>query len=172
MSDEGFRKVYQLYHRLIYQSVLMRTQNEQLADDICQQTFLKYFEYMHTVTPGFEKGWLLTVSRNLLIDYYRKKKSLPLDDTQMSEACKEKCYEVDLAQELTRKNFLSQILRELEKKNKDWYQAVYEVCILNLPEKEVAEKQQISLDLLRTRIYRGRQYLKKLFGEEYHRLDA
>ena len=170
MNDNTFLTVYHAYQRLIYRSVLVRTQNEELANDICQQTFLRYFEYLHTVEPGFEKGWLLSVSKNLLTDYYRRKKRLSVDEAQISEACQEKCYEADPAKEFAAKYFLSQILYELEQKNKDWYEALYQVCILNLPEKDVAEKLNISIDLLRTRIYRGRQYLKKLFGEEYRDL--
>lgn len=170
MNDETFMAVYHAHRDLVYRSVLRKTHNEELANDICQQTFLKYFEYMHTVEPGFEKAWLLTVSGNMLIDYYRKHKVLTVEDAQLEEAGQEKCYEVDLAQEFIRKNFLSQILYELEQRNKDWYEALYQVCILNLPEKDVAEKLNISIDLLRTRIYRGRQYLKKLFGEEYRDL--
>lgn len=170
MNDNTFFTVYHAYQRLIYRSVLVRTQNEELANDICQQTFLRYFEYLHTVEPGFEKGWLLSVSKNLLTDYYRRKKRLSVDEAQISEACQEKCYKADPAKEFAAKYFLSQILYELEQKNKDWYEALYQVCILNLPEKDVAEKLNISIDLLRTRIYCGRQYLKKLFGEEYRDL--
>lgn len=170
MNDNTFLTVYHAYQRLIYRSVLVQTQNEELANDICQQTFLRYFEYLHTVEPGFEKGWLLSVSKNLLTDYYRRKKRLSVDKAQISEACQEKCYKADPAKEFAAKYFLSQILYELEQKNKDWYEALYQVCILNLPEKDVAEKLNISIDLLRTRIYRGRQYLKKLFGEEYRDL--
>ena len=170
MNDNTFLTVYHTYQRLIYRSVLVRTQNEELANDICQQTFLRYFEYLHTVEPEFEKGWLLSVSKNLLTDYYRRKKRLSVDEAQISEACQEKCYKADPAKEFAAKYFLSQILYELEQKNKDWYEALYQVCILNLPEKDVAEELNISIDLLRTRIYRGRQYLKKLFGEEYKEL--
>lgn len=171
MNDNTFFTVYHAYRRLIYRSVLVRTQNEELANDICQQTFLRYFEYMPTVVPGFEKGWLLAVSKNLLIDYYRRKKNLPVDEAQLSEACQEKCYEVDLAQKLAAKHFLSQILYELKQKNRDWYEAMYQVCILNLVEKDVAEELNISIELLRTRVYRGRQYLKRLFGKEYKDLQ-
>ena len=170
MNDNTFLTVYHAYQRLIYRSVLVQTQNEELANDICQQTFLRYVEYLHTVEPGFEKGWLLSVSKNLLTDYYRRKKRLSVDKAQISEACQEKCYKADPAKEFAAKYFLSQILYELEQKNKDWYEALYQVCILNLPEKDVAEKLNISIDLLRTRIYRGRQYLKKLFGKEYRDL--
>ena len=120
MNDNTFLTVYHAYQRLIYWSVLVRTQNEELANDICQQTFLRYFEYLHTVEPGFEKGWLLSVSKNLLTDYYRRKKRLSVDEAQISEACQEKCYKADPAKEFAAKYFLSQILYELEQKNKDW----------------------------------------------------
>lgn len=107
MNDNTFLTVYHAYQRLIYWSVLVRTQNEELANDICQQTFLRYFEYLHTVEPGFEKGWLLSVSKNLLTDYYRRKKRLSVDEAQISEACQEKCYKADPAKEFAAKYFLS-----------------------------------------------------------------
>ena len=75
-----------------------------------------------------------------------------------------------MAKEVSRKDFLRQILMELEVKNKDWYDAVYEVCMLNLPEAEVAAKKDISIDLLRARLCRGRQFLKQRFGEDYREL--
>lgn len=170
MRDETFHEVYQKNYRLIYQAVLVRTHNQELADDICQQTFLKYFEYSDVVEAGAERGWLLAVARNLLTDYYRRKKHQLLDEQQIGDESLEPCYEVDLEKEMSRKDFLKQILHQLEEKNADWYDAVMQVCILNFPEKEVAEKKGISIDLLRTRIYRGRQFLKKVFGEEYQDL--
>lgn len=170
MRDETFHAVFQANYRLIFQSVLLRTNNRELAEDICQQTFLKYLEYREVVKTGAERGWLLAVAKNLLIDDFRKKKPRLIDHTQMEENEIKYCYEVDMAKEVSRKDFLRQILMELEEKNKDWYDAVYEVCMLNLPESEVAVKKNISIDLLRARLCRGRQFLKKRFGEEYEEL--
>lgn len=167
MRDEEFHEVYQQNHKLIYQAVLIRTHNRELADDICQQTFLKYFEYSDTIEKGAERGWLLAVAKNLLIDDFRKKKHQSLDEQQISEESLEPCYEVDMEKEVSRKDFLKQIMNQLEERNREWYEAVLEVCILNHPEKEVALQKGISIELLRTRIYRGRQFLKKIFGEEY-----
>lgn len=167
MRDEAFHEVYQKNHKLIYQAVLIRTHNRDLAEDICQQTFLKYFEYSDTVKKGAERGWLLTVAKNLLVDDFRRKKHQLLDEQQISDENLEQCYEVDIEKEISRKDLLKQILYQLEERNKDWYDAVMDVCILNLSEKEVAEQRGISIELLRTRIYRGRQFLKKIFGEEY-----
>ena len=170
MKDESFHEVFQKNYRLIFHAVLLRTNNHELAEDICQQTFLKYFEYREVVKSGSERGWLLAVAKNLLTDDFRKKKPWLFDQTQMEEESVRLCYEVDMAKEVSRKDFLRQILMELEVKNKDWYDAVYEVCMLNLPEAEVAAKKDISIDLLRARLCRGRQFLKQRFGEDYREL--
>ena len=170
MKDESFHEVFQKNYRLIFHAVLLRTNNRELAEDICQQTFLKYLEYREVVKSGAERGWLLAVAKNLLTDDFRKKKPWLFDQTQMEEESVRLCYEVDMAKEVSRKDFLRQILMELEVKNKDWYDAVYEVCMLNLPEAEVAAKKDISIDLLRARLCRGRQFLKQRFGEDYREL--
>ena len=169
MNDETFREVYQQNYRLIYQEVLLRTQNMELAADICQQTFLKYIEHRKTVKVGAERGWLLTVAKHLLIDEMRRTKVQLLDDEQIYEGHNEYS-DSDMEKEMMRRDFLKQILIELEAKNRDWYEAVYEVCMLNIPEAEVARKKNISIDLLRTRLYRGRQFLKDRFGSEYKEL--
>ena len=170
MKDESFHEVFQKNYRLLFHAVLLRTNNHELAEDICQQTFLKYLEYREVVKSGAERGWLLAVAKNLLTDDFRKKKPWLFDQTQMEEESVRLCYEVDMAKEVSRKDFLRQILMELEVKNKDWYDAVYEVCMLNLPEAEVAAKKDISIDLLRARLCRGRQFLKQRFGEDYREL--
>ena len=170
MKDESFHEVFQKNYRLIFHAVLLRTNDHELAEDICQQTFLKYLEYREVVKTGAERGWLLAVAKNLLTDDFRKKKPWLFDQTQMEEESVRLCYEVDMAKEVSRKDFLRQILMELEVKNKDWYDAVYEVCMLNLPEAEVAAKKDISIDLLRARLCRGRQFLKQRFGEDYREL--
>ena len=88
----------------------------------------------------------------------------------MNDESLEPCYELDIAKEVSRKDFLRQIMYQLEERNKDWYDAVMEVCVLNQPEKDAAKRMGISIELLRTRIYRGRQFLKKIFGEDYENL--
>ena len=119
MKDESFHEVFQKNYRLIFHAVLLRTNNHELAEDICQQTFLKYLEYREVVKSGAERGWLLAVAKNLLTDDFRKKKPWLFDQTQMEEESVRLCYEVDMAKEVSRKDFLRQILMELEVKNKE-----------------------------------------------------
>ena len=170
MTAESFHEVFQDNYRLIFHAVLLRTNDHELAEDICQQTFLKYLEYRETVIEGAERGWLLQVAKHLVSDYFRKNKSQLVDPAQIEENETVYCYEVDVAKEISRKEFLRQVLMELKEKNRDWYDAVYEVCMLNIPPAKVAAEKGISIDLLRARLCRGRQFLKQRFGEEYKEL--
>ena len=72
MNNETFTELYERCGASIKKSVVAQTRDEQLAEEICQQTFLIYYENMDHVRPDMEKAWLFKVARNLLIDYWRK----------------------------------------------------------------------------------------------------
>ena len=114
MTAESFHEVFQDNYRLIFHAVLLRTNDHELAEDICQQTFLKYLEYRETVIEGAERGWLLQVAKHLVSDYFRKNKSQLVDHAQIEENETVYCYEVDVAKEISRKEFLRQVLMELK----------------------------------------------------------
>lgn len=167
MENDAFTEVYRQYHRLIYRSVFAQTGNQELAEDISQQVMLKYFEHMPEVEKGYEKGWLLTVERHLLIDYYRKNHNLKaIREEEMKEAVNRSVFP-DPGKDVERRQFLVRILEALRLKNEDWYDVMYLVCALEISEPEAAKQLGISIGLLRTRLYRARKYLQKLFGDDY-----
>ena len=71
----------------IYRYCYYRLRHVQLAEDITQETFLRFFECERKDT-GRPLAYLYTVARNLCIDEFRKKKmeelpdNLPGDDPQ------------------------------------------------------------------------------------------
>lgn len=58
----------------IYRYCYYRLHHVQLAEDITQEVFLRYFEHMSKDVGGRPLAYLYTVARNLCIDEYRKKK--------------------------------------------------------------------------------------------------
>ncbi|MBR5317095.1 MAG: sigma-70 family RNA polymerase sigma factor [Lachnospiraceae bacterium] len=62
--DEQYDKVY----RYCY----FRVKNQQLAEDITQETFLRFFESNSYRDTGRPLAYLYTVARNLCIDEFRK----------------------------------------------------------------------------------------------------
>lgn len=73
---ESFVYLYDRYVEKIYKFLYFRTFDQDLAEDITSQTFLKCMNKIGTFHPdkGTFQAWLYQIARNLLIDEYRKKK--------------------------------------------------------------------------------------------------
>ena len=79
----SFQILVDRYQNKIYSYVLMLVKDKQLADDIFQDTFLKI---IRTIKAGAykEEGkfiqFAMRIAHNLVIDYFRKAKRLPMVD--------------------------------------------------------------------------------------------
>lgn len=80
-KQEALADLYEAYFGRVYRFVYYRVSHRETAEDITEDTFVKAFAGVKNLqaTAAFE-GWLFQIARNLVIDYYRKKKQLvPLD---------------------------------------------------------------------------------------------
>jgi RNA polymerase sigma-70 factor (ECF subfamily) len=81
--EEDFLKSYDTFAEPLFKHCFYRVSDREIALDLTQETFVKTWEY---VAAGKEVGnlrsFLYKVANNLIIDYYRKKKSDSLDALQ------------------------------------------------------------------------------------------
>ncbi|RSK26255.1 RNA polymerase sigma factor [Bacillus sp. HMF5848] len=56
----------------IYRYCYFKTRNQQLAEDLTQETFLKYFSQTSYINRGKPLAYLYTIARNLCIDANKK----------------------------------------------------------------------------------------------------
>ncbi|MDE6433164.1 MAG: sigma-70 family RNA polymerase sigma factor [Lachnospiraceae bacterium] len=69
----------------VYRYCYYRLRHTQLAEDITQETFLRYFESRGVENTGRPLAFLYTIARNLCIDEYRKRKPLELSENLPGE---------------------------------------------------------------------------------------
>jgi len=73
---EAFGKLYDMHVDRIYKHIYYRVGNEADAEDLTQQVFLKAWQAIHrykkTTSPFI--AWLMTISHNQVIDFYRTRK--------------------------------------------------------------------------------------------------
>lgn len=50
MNEKKFTEVFNKYNRLVRKMVISRSGNDMLAEEICQQVFLQYFEQMNNIS--------------------------------------------------------------------------------------------------------------------------
>ena len=78
----------QQYDR-IFQYCVSRISSRETAEDITQETFLRFYEHPEYQGSGHEIQYLYTIARNLCIDNYKKPQEEPLPDDLPEEASDE-----------------------------------------------------------------------------------
>ncbi len=77
----SLERIIQRHKNRVFAYILMVVKDKQLADDIFQDTFIKV---INTVRSGAykEEGkfiqWVMRIAHNLIIDYFRKSKRIPV----------------------------------------------------------------------------------------------
>lgn len=79
-NDEALSELIHRYQEKVYTSILLFVRNEILAEDLFQDTFIKVIETLRKgkyAEEGKFLPWVLRISHNLCIDYYRRIKRAP-----------------------------------------------------------------------------------------------
>lgn len=64
----------------IYKYCYFKTSNQTIAEDITQETFLKYFSQSTYINRGKQLAYLYTIARNLCIDTYKRRPLQELEE--------------------------------------------------------------------------------------------
>ena len=74
-NDEAWRELVDRFGPRVYAIAYHFTMKREDAEELSQEIFLKVFENLHRYDRGFPLvAWILSVSRNLCIDRYRRRK--------------------------------------------------------------------------------------------------
>jgi len=65
----------------IYKYCYFKVKNTQLAEDLTQETFLRFFSQSSYISRGKPLAYLYTIARNLCVDSYKKTDILSLDES-------------------------------------------------------------------------------------------
>lgn len=97
-DTEAFGVVYTQLFTPLYRYVFTRCRDTELANDVCQQAFLRFFQAL----PGYEPdksplAYLFTIAKHLLINEGVKKKPVPFDESLFETTPDER---VDIVKEM------------------------------------------------------------------------
>lgn len=140
---------YEAQYDKIYRYCYYKINNEALAEDITQETFLRFLENSTYKENGKELNYLYTIARNLCIDEYRKRVTEELPEDMALESTEETIVEgMDMRRALLK---LTPMEREL----------VLLRFVNEVPVKVICELQECSRFALNRKM---KQVLKKLRG--------
>ena len=139
------------------QFIKQRVNDKTVADDLLQEIFIKIHLNKDSLKESNKlTAWVYQITRNVIIDYYRKRKpeyaEVDFPDLAISEN-----------QEQIRISFNQCILPFVEKLEPRYKDALLQTSLGNLSQKEYAEKLQISYSGAKSRVQRARKMVKELF---------
>lgn len=162
-----FEVIYEKESDAIFRFCLVRVSNREQALDITQETFLRLWQNLKGGQDiQNNRAFLFTIARRLVIDWYRKKKSLSLDNMMFDEkeggydVADDKTTEGNLSSGAEGRYFLGRI-NELTPSNRE---PVYLRYVEDLSPPEIGEILGISANAASVRINRGLIELRKKAG--------
>ncbi len=144
-----------------------RVSDRDHALDITQESFMKLWDAFVKDGSQIKNGraLLYKIASNLIIDWYRKKKAVSLDQLLTDDQTEHFLNLTDNSHEMMEiesdgKTALSHIL----KLEPTYQRVVYLRYVEDLSPKEIAEIVGLSVNVVSVRITRGIQELKKIYG--------
>ncbi|MGM0612959.1 MAG: RNA polymerase sigma factor [Bacteroidota bacterium] len=154
------QQITDLYKNLEY-FALSLTQNENDAQDLLQETYLKALKYRDKfVQPNNLKAWLFTIMKNTFINNYRRKvKARTIIDTTDDLYYLNSYNESKFASPESQMNH-QEIDNQVNSLDKD-YRVPFEMHTRGYKYKEIAEELELSIGTVKSRIFFTRRKLMK-----------
>ncbi|MEI6842946.1 MAG: sigma-70 family RNA polymerase sigma factor [bacterium] len=163
-----FSELYDAQSDAIFRYCLLRTSDREVALDITQDVFVRFWDVLiKEKDVKNDRAFLFTIARNLVIDWYRKKKSFSLDsmmevdnDDLFSSVYNNTKEDIDLS---TEARYVIDKIKDLEP---IYHQVIYYRFVENLKPKDIAEILGESPNVISVRINRGMEQLRNIMGSK------
>jgi RNA polymerase sigma-70 factor (ECF subfamily) len=160
-NENAYSKLVKRYHNRLFNFVRSMVRNDELAEDITQESFVKaYFNLSKLNNPESFKSWLFRIANNNTLDWLRKKRFQMVDvDEHIRESyIDDRTSPEDSAIEDDRVRHIHAALNKLKPEQK----AILVMCDLQgLSYHEIAEILKVPFGTVQSRIFYARKKLKE-----------
>lgn len=150
----------------VYGFLLKRTENENDAEDITIQSFSRAFDKINSYDKKYKfKTWLITIAKNIHVDFLRKKKSSII--SKKSRDDEKHAYEIidespSPEDNIITEQNLAKLLRDI-KKLKPHYQEVINLRYFQeLSYQEISDKLDEPMSNIKVKLLRAKKLLAEI----------
>ncbi len=161
-DSEAFSQLYGFYFEKIYKFIYFRVNHKEAAEDLCEDVFVRAWSKIKHVSEESFGGWLYSIAKNRIIDYYRQNKST-VDLSEVENILEAEENIVDRAN----LQFDQKLLLEMVKKLPPDQQIIIQLKFIEgLENSEISELIAKKEGAIRVLQHRAIQNLQKLYGEK------
>lgn len=151
--------IHSQFYQVLYNYIVSRVKSKEDAADILQEVFIKIAAKLGSLTDkGKLKSWIFSITRNAIIDYYRKRgrdNHADLSETMMEEIAEDKEENVSPALDKCLLGFIEQLPEE-------YRGIIVDSELKGIKQKDLAHKYNLAYPSVRSRVQRGRSRLKQM----------
>jgi len=166
-DDQAFSVLYNFYFQKIYSYVIKRVGNQEIAEDIVSETFLKTFKnidkYEH---QGYTFGaWVYKIATNNMIDYYRKTgRQKTVDIEAIAEPVSDRPSPEKYAEKSEDQRMVLGIIAKMNVKDQQVLNLKFFAEMSNI---EISETLGITANNAGVIVYRALKKFQKLYDKHY-----
>jgi RNA polymerase sigma-70 factor, ECF subfamily len=179
---EAWEEIVRQHNRRIYNICYRFTGSSDSADDLAQEVFIKMYRTLSSFDP--EKGafttWITTMTRNLLVDHFRKTKQdratdsldAGLGEEEDSATLGDRIQDTSLPADdrIQRRETQEMVQKAIQKLSPELREAVILRDLQDMDYKEIAQALKVPEGTVKSRINRGRMELAKLLQRTYRQV--
>lgn len=162
-EDDAFEKFVRKYYGEILKYCTFRCFNTEYAEDLTQETFLRFFSNLPDYRyKGKTKNFLYTIAGNLCKNFYKKKKDIP---TEQEELEKQSSPITDSLDSVLDKVVVESAIKRL---SKEYQEVIILYYFQDLKISQIADILNISVPLVKYRLKQAKKHMQQFMGEEEH----
>ena len=160
-----FDETYEQFHKLVFCICKNMVKDENIAMDLMQETFVRFYKSMHKINDkAGVKNWLCKIAKNCSLTYITKMSKFNENEFLSEEIIDDKSLNPE--EEYLKKESIDHIQEFLKKMN-----PIYEIplelkYIEGYSPEEIAKKLDIPKQTVYTRLRRGELLLKEYIHEK------
>lgn len=164
-EKKAFTKLFELEHDRLLRFCILRVSSRDLALEFAQESFARLWgRLVSGEKVENQVAFLYAIARNLIIDWYRRKKAVSLealsgDEERPFDPGDERAHlELELAADASR---VLELFSRLEDKQRE---VLHFRFVEDLPPREIARRLGLTPNAVSVRISRGLEALRRLTG--------
>ena len=165
-GEKAFLVAYDQFGDAIFRFLTMKIADREIARDLTQETFTRAWDYCRE--GGVIREWkpfLYRTAYNLVVDVYRKKKSVSLDALIDDEGFAVSDEDSGRRQTIVRAE-MTRVRKGIDRLDSTYRDIILLRYIEDLPPKDIARITGLSENVVSVRIHRGVQKLREVLGPD------
>jgi len=166
-DEKAFLNFYKKHYKEVYFYIKKRISDQNLVEELTQDVFINFLEGLRDFHfQSSLKTFLMTIAKNKVIDYYRKKKIKSILFSKMPQFVIDSFSAFFLEEELEKKELQKKIEKIFKKLPNDYIVVLRQKYIEGKKVAEIAQFLKIGFKATESLLYRARQ----AFIKEYRLL--